>query len=48
MDVDTGIKLLLKALKAGEKTVTSNNIEIVVVRKDSIKTLSKEDLKKYI
>jgi proteasome alpha subunit len=48
MSIDDGIKLLLKALKSGEKTVTSGNVEVVVVKKDDIKTLSKEELKKFM
>lgn len=48
MTIDDGIRLLLRALKTGEKTVTSSNVEVVVVKKDEIKTLSKEELKKYM
>jgi proteasome alpha subunit len=48
MSVDDGIKLLLKALRVGEKTVTSSNVEVVVVKKDDVKTLSKEELKKFM
>jgi proteasome alpha subunit len=48
MGIEDGIKLLLKAMKTGEKTVTSDNIEVVVVKKDKIKALSKEELKKFM
>ena len=48
MKEEDGIKLLLKALKTGEKTVTRDNVEVVVVKKDDMKTISREELKKFI
>jgi proteasome alpha subunit len=48
MSTDDGIKLLLKALKSGEKSVTKDNAEIVVVKKDGVKRLSVEEMKKYM
>jgi len=48
MTMEDGIKLLLKALKTGEKTVTKGNTEVVVVKKDSVKTLSSEELRKFM
>ena len=46
MDVKSGLKLLLKALKVGEKSVSPENIEIVVQQKDKIKKISHEELTK--
>jgi len=48
MKTEDGIKLLLKALKTGEKNATADNMEIVVVRKDGMKTISKEEMKKLM
>ena len=38
-------KLLVKALKAGEKEADGDNIEIVVIKKGSTKTISGKDVK---
>ena len=46
--LENGIRLLLKALKAGEKNVTKDNVEVVVVKKEKIKTVSKEELKNFM
>ena len=40
MDVASGKKLLLKALKAGEKNLTSENIDAVVISENGIKEIS--------
>jgi len=48
MTVEDGIKLLLKALKTGEKTVNKENVEIAVVKKTGVTSLSGEELKKYL
>ncbi len=48
MGTEDGIALLLKALKEGEKTVTPANTEIVVVKKEGIKKVSREELKKWV
>jgi len=48
MNVEEGTKLLVKALKSGEKTIGSENIEIVVVNKGEIKKIPQEQLKKLI
>lgn len=43
MDIKTGLKLLLKALKAGEKDATSENIEVVIQEKSKSRKLTSED-----
>jgi len=48
MNVEEGTKLLLKALKAGEKIITSDNLEVVVIKKNNIKILPKEELKSLL
>jgi len=48
MKADDAIKLLLKALKAGEKGASAENAEVAVVKKDGIKLLSKDEVKKYM
>ncbi len=48
MDEKSAIKLLLKALKSGEKTLTPENIDVLVIKKNSIERLSKEELKKAL
>lgn len=40
MSIEDGIKLLLKAVKAGEKNITAENIDIVAVKKDKIQKVS--------
>jgi len=40
MSMEIGTKLLLKAVKAGEKSITPENIEIVVVKKNKLKKIS--------
>ncbi|MBN1896177.1 MAG: archaeal proteasome endopeptidase complex subunit alpha [Candidatus Aenigmarchaeota archaeon] len=47
MDVASGVKLLLKAIKAGEKEISDENLEIAVIRADKFDRLSPEDIKKY-
>jgi proteasome alpha subunit len=48
MTADDGLKLVIKAMKSGEKSVDSENIEVVAVKKDEVKKLSQEQLKKII
>lgn len=48
MGVEEGIKLLLKAMKAGEKAVRADNVELVVVRKKKVEKLSAEELAKLL
>jgi proteasome alpha subunit len=43
-----GIKILLKALKAGEKTLTPERIEVMVVKKSKVDKLSREEIKKFL
>jgi len=45
MGIEDGIKLLLKAVKAGEKNIKPENIEVVLVKKDKIKKISLEKSK---
>lgn len=40
MDEKSGVQLLLKALKAGEKNVTPRNVEAVVIRKSGIERVT--------
>lgn len=47
MDVPVGIKLLLKAIKSGEKDTGSNKLEVAVITRDKFKRLTPEDIKKY-
>ncbi len=46
LDVKDAIKLLIKAMKAGEKGVSKENLEIVVIKKSKIDKLNKEELSK--
>lgn len=46
LSVSAGIKLILKALKAGEKNARPENIEIAVIDKHGFKRLGPEDMKK--
>lgn len=48
MPVEEGVKLLVKAMKAGEKAVTPDNAEVVIVRKKKVERLTNEQLAKYI
>jgi len=45
---DEGIKLVLKALKAGEKGVTPDNVEIAVIGEKEFKRLKPEAVKKFL
>ncbi len=47
MDIAGGIKLLTNVLKAGEKTVSPESIEVVIIKKDGITKLSGAEIKKY-
>lgn len=44
MPVNDGLKLLIKALKAGEKSVTKENMEIAVVKENEFKKISVSDV----
>ena len=46
MDRDKALKLLLKALKAGEKDATPDNVEVMAVTNDSASLVSKAEIKK--
>ncbi len=46
MDVAAGIKLILKALRAGERDAGIEDLEIAVVKKSGFERLSNEDIKK--
>ena len=46
MDMKAGAKLLLKAIKIGEKSIENENIEMVLVRKGGLKKVSFKDLAK--
>jgi proteasome alpha subunit len=48
MDEKAAIKLLIKAMKAGEKTVTKESVDLVVVRKSSVKKVPEAELEKLI
>lgn len=48
MGIEDGVKLLIRALKSGEKTMGSDNAEIVIIKKEGVKKLSREQLKKLI
>jgi len=48
LNVEDGTRLLLKALKAGEKTVKPDNTELVVVHKKKIERLSASELAKFL
>jgi proteasome alpha subunit len=44
MPVKDGLKLLIKALKAGEKSVTKENMEIAVIKENEFKKISVSDV----
>ena len=44
MPVKDGLKLLIKALKAGEKSVTKENMEIAVIKEKEFKKISVSDV----
>jgi len=46
MDVPAGIRLLLKAIKAGEKDAGPENLEVAVITKGNFRRLSPEDIRK--
>ncbi|UCD02961.1 MAG: archaeal proteasome endopeptidase complex subunit alpha, partial [Candidatus Aenigmatarchaeota archaeon] len=46
MDVNAGIKLLLKALRAGEKDASADNLEVAVITEKKYKRLTPEEIKK--
>lgn len=48
MSAEDGFKLVINALKISEKTVSKDNAEVVIVRKDGVKTLRPEELKKFM
>ena len=48
MTIENGIKLLLKAMKAGEKGVRADNLELVVVRKGKVDKLSAQEVAKFL
>ncbi len=46
MDVPAGIKLILKAIRAGEKEAGPENLEVAVMYKDRFRRLTAEDIRK--
>jgi len=48
MSKEDGIKLLMEALKKAEKTVTRDNVEVVVVNRHGVEKITSEQLKKYL
>ena len=46
MDAPAGIRLLLKAIRAGEKDASPENLEVAVITKDNFRRLSPEDIRK--
>ncbi|MBU0898717.1 MAG: archaeal proteasome endopeptidase complex subunit alpha [Nanoarchaeota archaeon] len=46
MDTKSGIKLLLKAIKNSEKSIDDDAIEMLLVKKNGVKKVSAQDLKK--
>ena len=48
MDVKSGLKLLIKALKFSEKKLTADTIDFVVVRKDRIEKVKQDELEKLL
>lgn len=48
LPVEGAIKLLIKALKAGEKEVRKDNTEIAIIGKSGFKKLSQEEVAKYL
>ena len=45
MDVSAGVRLVLKALKAGEKEAGPDDLEVAVIRPGGFKRLGPGDLK---
>lgn len=48
LDMDKGLKILLKALKAGEKDVSASSAEVMHVTKISTTRLSKSEIRKAV
>lgn len=48
MPKEEGIRLVLRALKAGEKAVTHDNVEIAIISDREFKRLDQEDIKKFL
>jgi proteasome alpha subunit len=48
MSVDDASKLLVKALKAGEKGISPDNVDVVVVRKNKVEKLGRQQLAKFM
>ncbi len=48
MSTEDSVKLLIKALKSGEKTLSPENAEVVVIKKEEVKKLPQEQLKELI
>jgi proteasome alpha subunit len=47
MDVESGVKLILKALRTGEKENGNEDVEIALIQKDGFKRLGPEEIKGY-
>lgn len=45
---DEAIKLALSALKAGEKTLPAEDIELAIITKNDFKKMNSEDISKYL
>lgn len=48
LDVKAGMKVLLRALKAGEKDAEAESIDLVVVTKDKVEAIPEEEVKKLL
>lgn len=47
MTARDGLKLLIKALKSGEKNITKDNLEIAVITKKGVKKISGSEIDKF-
>jgi proteasome alpha subunit len=47
MPLKDGLKLFIKALRAGEKNITKENIEIAVVTEKEVKRISGTEIDKF-
>ena len=47
LSTENAVKLLIRALKAGEKKVNASNTEVVVITKEGIQRMGKDDIGKH-
>ncbi len=45
---EDAVKLVIKAIKSGEKEINSSNVEVAVVKKSGFKRLSDQEVAKYL